>query len=372
MLLSVTQCRDNAECCSPQPAGGGPGQEEEEAAWAGLLGPATWRLLCPARRHWLTVGVAAVLGAAISLLASVLLRLPVIATLFPGPGLAGAVLGLGWAAVVASLQPLYSHAPPETAAWRHAQPGDSAALVRPATLLVCQLAAWAGVTLWNVFYVANIFYAVQAALPLAWLLGLLPPPDTLLLWLAEQLLVSVLGGSAAATTPRLLLQLFAAVVQAGVVVGAGLGAEGVLLAGAGAGYLLSTDWTSALLGLCCGRGGTEAASPPPGPAPSPGPGRGRKPGLVAGSVSRVTLLAQRALAHLALLGLCLVLAATSAGDPAPLGWAVVAWAGLVTVGLLQVVLVAGAADLGDTTDTRQTCRRCLTMLLDKGKPFTKI
>ena len=330
MLLSVTQCRDNAECCSPQPAGGGPGQEEEEAAWAGLLGPATWRLLCPARRHWLTVGVAAVLAAAISLLASVLLRLPVIATLFPGPGLAGAVLGLGWAAVVASLQPLYSHAPPETAAWRHAQPGDSAALVRPATLLVCQLAAWAGVTLWNVFYVANIFYAVQAALPLAWLLGLLPPPDTLLLWLAEQLLVSVLGGSAAATTPRLLLQLFAAVVQAGVVVGAGLGAEGVLLAGAGAGYLLSTDWTSALLGLCCGRGGTEAASPPPGPAPRPGPGRGRKPGLVAGSVSRVTLLAQRALAHLALLGLCLVLAATSAGDPAPLGWAVVAWAGLVT------------------------------------------
>ena len=334
VLLSVTQCRDNAECCSQQPAAGGPGQEEEEAAWAGLLGPATWRLLCPARQHWLTVGVAAVLGAAISLLASVLLRLPVIATLFPGPGLAGAVLGLGWAAVVASLQPLYSHAPPETAAWRHAQPGDTAALVRPATLLVCQLAAWAGVTLWNVFYVANIFYAVQAALPLAWLLGLLPPPDTLLLWLAEQLLVSVLGGSAAATTPRLLLQLCAAVAQAGVVAGAGLGLEGVVLAGAGAGYLLSTDWTSALLGLRCGRGGTlgtKAGCPPPGPAPNPGPGRGRKAGLVAGSVSRAAVLAQRALAHLALLGLCLVLAATTAGDPAPLGWAVVGWAGLVTV-----------------------------------------
>ena len=51
---------------------------------------------------------------------------------------------------------------------------------------------------------------------------------------------------------------------------------------------------------------------------------------------------------------------------------VVCWPGLVTVGLLQVALVAGAADLGVTTDTRQTCRRCLTMLVDKGKPFTKI
>ena len=47
----------------------------------------------------------------------------------------------------------------------------------------------------------------------------------------------------------------------------------------------------------------------------------------------------------------------------------VCWPGLVTVGLLQV---AGAADLGVTTDTRQTCRQCLTMLVDKGKPFTKI
>ena len=50
----------------------------------------------------------------------------------------------------------------------------------------------------------------------------------------------------------------------------------------------------------------------------------------------------------------------------------VCWAGLVTVGLLQVALVAGAADLGDTTDTRQTCRRCLTMLVQKCQPFTKI
>ena len=51
---------------------------------------------------------------------------------------------------------------------------------------------------------------------------------------------------------------------------------------------------------------------------------------------------------------------------------VVCWPGLVTVGLLQVTLVAGAADLGVTTDTRQTCRQCLIMLVDKGKPFTKI
>ena len=38
----------------------------------------------------------------------------------------------------------------------------------------------------------------------------------------------------------------------------------------------------------------------------------------------------------------------------------VCWPGLVTVGLLQV---AGAADLGDTMDTRQTCRRCLTIII---------
>ena len=50
---------------------------------------------------------------------------------------------------------------------------------------------------------------------------------------------------------------------------------------------------------------------------------------------------------------------------------VVCWPGLVTVGLLQVALVAGAADLGDTTDTRQTCRPCLTMLVQNANPSPK-
>ena len=69
---------------------------------------------------------------------------------------------------------------------------DLQAAIRPLVLLLCQAGVCVGIYLWNIFSISNIFYVVIALLPLGWLLGLLPPPDTFLLWFGEQ--VSLLIG----------------------------------------------------------------------------------------------------------------------------------------------------------------------------------
>ena len=49
----------------------------------------------------------------------------------------------------------------------------------------------------------QLLYAALSLFPLGWALGLLPPLDALLPWLAEQVLVRLLGGSPLATDLRL-------------------------------------------------------------------------------------------------------------------------------------------------------------------------
>ena len=87
------------------------------------------------------------------------------------------------------------------------------AVVRPVTLLFCQTLVFAGIYYWNIFYIANIFYVLSSLLPLIWMLGILPPPETFLLWLGEQIFVWILGGTPTSSTLNLILQLSAAFLQ---------------------------------------------------------------------------------------------------------------------------------------------------------------
>ena len=48
----------------------------------------------------------------------------------------------------------------------------------------------------------QLLYAATCALPVGWLLGVLPPLDALVLWLMEQVLVIFMGGSPLPTDAR--------------------------------------------------------------------------------------------------------------------------------------------------------------------------
>ena len=48
----------------------------------------------------------------------------------------------------------------------------------------------------------QVLHVVFVVLPVLWALGTLPPPDALLLWAMEQILVLGLGGSPMATNLR--------------------------------------------------------------------------------------------------------------------------------------------------------------------------
>ena len=222
--------------------------EEASLDWDGVLGPVTWSLLIPSRTFRINILLFSVIAAAISFLSSMILRYQVIDNFFPGKGVTVTVFVLSWMTVFISLQSLLVHPPPETATWRHVDNPELQAVVRPIILIMCQLATCVGVYFWNIFYIANIFYVVQALLPLGWLLGVLPPPDTFFIWIGEQIMIVCFGGSPTSSTSKLVAQLSAAVAQFAVMISSGMSQSQVLTVSSCSGYVLSTNWT-ALLGI---------------------------------------------------------------------------------------------------------------------------
>ena len=97
----------------------------------------------------------------------------------------------------------------------------------------------------------------QGGLPLIWLLGILPPPESFFLWLVEQvpiiwrvgasailscqLLVFGLGGSVGATTPRLLASLLLAILLLLLLTLLPISPTHAIVLAALAGYVLSTN-----------------------------------------------------------------------------------------------------------------------------------
>ena len=217
----------------------------EEAAidWDGVTGPNTWALLVP-RRSKINILIFSLLAAVISFLSCLILRYQVIQNFFTSQTSALSIFIFSWLTVSVSLPPLVLPPPAETATWRHVTSPLLLALARPATLILCQTLTYAGIYFWNIFSITNIFYLVQSLLPLAWLLGVLPPVDCFLQWAGEEVLVRLLGGSPTSSPGLLTLQLLAAASQLALtsLSPAGHGASLLILSSV-LGYALSTNWS---------------------------------------------------------------------------------------------------------------------------------
>ena len=218
--------------------------EEATIEWDGILGPNTWTLLVPPRKHKVNILILSLLASVISFLSSVLLRYPVILSFFKSPVAAGSVYLFCWVTVLVSLQSVISP-PPETSTWRHVSSLDLQALARPVTLILCQTLTYLGIYFWNIFSITNIAYLVQTLLPLTWLLGILPPMDCFILWAGEQVLVYCFGGSQTSSSAVLCLQLLAAAAQLAVTSFSALETRTLLTVSSSLGYVLSTNWSQA-------------------------------------------------------------------------------------------------------------------------------
>ncbi|XP_071796734.1 pecanex-like protein 4 isoform X1 [Asterias amurensis] len=114
---------------------------------------------------------------------------------------------LGWMTLCIAQYPLTVTSPPELAIFRATDAYEITLLTRP--FHVCLFCAadlvWRSYP--DIVLLNQILHIVFIFLPLLWVIGLLPSIDALLLWLGEQILVSVFGGSPVATDLRLLLML---------------------------------------------------------------------------------------------------------------------------------------------------------------------
>ena len=302
--------------------------EEVDLEWDGVLGPLTWSLLAPTRAHKATFVITSALAGLVTFLASVTLRYPVIRNFFDSEAISVTVFILGWLTVTISLQSLVTHPPHEVSSWRHSVNTDLQSLGRPLILLVCQLSICVGIYFWNVFSIANIFYILQSVLPLLWILGLQPPPETFLLWLGEQLLVFGLGGSPTASSLTLMIQLSVAMLQLITLLVSGISVDKILILCSILGYILSTNWTSIFDVVKT----LKKRKVEHGTAKS---GRNtqkmilkNKSGL-SPSISRCALFTQEVITHVILVTVTVALSITVSGsgleDTEVLGWVILAW-----------------------------------------------
>ena len=300
--------------------------EDVDLEWDGVLGPLTWTLLAPARSYKVTFVITSVLAGIVTFLASITLRYPVIRNFFDSEALTVTLFILGWLTATISLQSLVTHPPHEVGSWRHSVNTDLQSLSRPLILLVCQLSICVGIYFWNVFSIANIFYILQSVLPLLWILGLQPPPETFLLWLGEQLLVFGLGGSPTASSVTFLIQITAALIQLITLLISGLSYDKVLILCSIFGYILSTNWTSIIDVVKT----LKKAKVEHGKAKS---GRvttivKKKSGL-SPRISRCALFTEEVITHVILVTLTVALSITMSGsgfeDTDALGWIILAW-----------------------------------------------
>ena len=248
--------------------------EESALDWDGVTGHHTCSLIFPVRSHKISILLLSLLAGAITFLSCVTLRsvqslerssssmstglscifeknlfitfclrYEVIKIFFPDTSISVLVMISSWLTVFISLQSLITITPPETASWRHVVNTDLQASIRPLVLLLCQTCVCVGLYFWNIFSISNIFYVIISLLPLFWFLGILPPPDTFILWSGEQILIFCFGGSPASTNLQLLLHLILASCQLLLVTLIRVSNDSLVIIATVSGYILSTHWT---------------------------------------------------------------------------------------------------------------------------------
>ncbi|KAK7104932.1 pecanex-like protein 4 [Littorina saxatilis] len=227
--------------------------EEDEVDFQSCCGAETIEFVVPPKRFKLNILVHGLISGGMCGVTLWYLLPWTLNSLYGDDAGATAVLFLfGWFTLSIAQYSLTAAAPPEPAIFRTMDVYEMSPLSRPFYVLVC-LAFH--ILHWNLeeFKGTNqALHIVFACLPLLWLLGVLPPLEALLLWVAEQVHVFMLGGSPMASNLRLALSVTASTCVF-------LGAYyipvcfGTVLLSAAMGYVLSCDLSllcSAVLQAC--------------------------------------------------------------------------------------------------------------------------
>ncbi len=184
--------------------------EEEVHELDGWCGAATWKLIVPPKRHKINVLVHAAVAGVCAAVCLDLLHYPHVRPLFDDSAGARAVIVFGWCACANALfGAVLGPAPPETATYRPLDSLELGALSRPVHLLVLSaphlvLRLWPSAQVeeepWR--WLNRLCHVLIAFAPALWLLGVLPPVETLVLWLGEQVQQFAFGGATAASQVR--------------------------------------------------------------------------------------------------------------------------------------------------------------------------
>uniref|UniRef100_A0AAY4A9V4 Pecanex-like protein n=1 Tax=Denticeps clupeoides TaxID=299321 RepID=A0AAY4A9V4_9TELE len=217
--------------------------DEEEVEFTHCVAPETVHFIVPGKRFMGNAVLHTLLAGALCGLATWYLLPARLGALFGGVGTTAPLFALSWVTVCIGEYALVVNSPTETATFQPQDAYEISALTRPLFILI-----FISVDLAQRFLgpaaelqlACQVLHVLFVTLPVLWALGTLPPPDALLLWALEEILVLGLGGSPMATNLRLVLMfLFTLTVAVGTYfIPSSLG---VVVFSVAAGYLLSLD-----------------------------------------------------------------------------------------------------------------------------------
>ncbi|XP_077180060.1 pecanex-like protein 4 [Paroedura picta] len=182
--------------------------DEDVWEFASCAGSETVKFLIPGKKHVANMVGHSVLAGALCAVGTWYLLPNRLTLLYGGNvGVSVTLFVVGWLTVCVGEYSLIVNTPAESAAFQVLDPYEITALMRPFYIFI-----FVAVDLTDRFTadvpglkLANqILHVVFLALPVFWLLGVLPPLDALFLWGMEQLLEFGLGGSPMASDVRLL------------------------------------------------------------------------------------------------------------------------------------------------------------------------
>ncbi|KAG5265753.1 hypothetical protein AALO_G00246010 [Alosa alosa] len=217
--------------------------DEEEVEFSHCVAPETVRFIVPGKKFMVNVVLHTLLAGMLCGLGTWYLLPGSLIGLYGGMGAAMPVFALSWVTLCSGEYALIVNTPPETATFQPQDTYEITALTRPLYILIfiaVDLVYRLTDPMNELRLACQVLHVVFVVLPVLWALGTLPPPDALLLWAMEQVLVLGLGGSAMATNLRLLVMFL---VSASVAVSTYFipSTLGIVLFTVGMGYLLSLD-----------------------------------------------------------------------------------------------------------------------------------
>ncbi|XP_007657724.2 pecanex-like protein 4 [Ornithorhynchus anatinus] len=243
--------------------------DEDEYEFASCAGAETVKFIIPGKKYAANAVLHSVLAGVLCGLATWYLLPNRIALLYDNPVGTAVVFVFGWVTVCIGEYSLIVNTAAETATFQTLDTYEITALMRPLYIF-----AFIAVDLAHRFTAHSpaleqtnqILHVLFVFLPFLWALGVLPPPDALVLWGMEQALEFGLGGSPMASHARLLGMFLA---SAGAAAAAYLvpSRVGAVLLMSGFGFLLSLNFSE--FGLAFQRIGTRQVAAPQS-APLPG------------------------------------------------------------------------------------------------------